>query len=688
MGSRRIGRTSFPRFLIPFLFVVGLGGGQVGAQEKFSDFADQVPQSHDQIFAIHNLAGHLKAMLANQALQKTLTEGKLADFIQNFPNAGSLNPQDGLDWLEENDQYFPRTIVVAGSDSIYQSFEELFHALFRATLVEQVMENGDRKSEKDIPEIEKELAEILSRFKFPDATIWIQWDQDVTVDSLVFNFLKTQLEQGLATTRLKFVAEGDQFKIDGTIGDVVDRESVPLFLELMGMTDESGAIAKALVEIEIHAVFEHRGDGVLISLGNIDRSSTDIKSINGFQDGAGQIAFSQWDFSRLHEGSERLNAALDKWLPRPSGRVLLEHDEEDFTSAIRSMTRQFQSLPRVGRIRVWRQSNQILARMHESGAPAADDLTDHPILKFLPSQSPAYGVDATRSFAEMVEGMVDSFEERLAKQALKQELMDRPDDRMVDAISDGYYRHFRAFRTEVYEKFAPLASKPTLILVDDQGKIDRLSIEIDSDWFPDPLVVNDAKFPRFLAVTKVKGQQEFHQRFSRLYETLIEGVFSATETVLGSDFQAFEPIDLGNEIRATRLRFDWIEDAQFAKFEIEGDFEPHFFFKEGHFVFSTSVELSRQVASSDHDGKSLLKDYQGKSVVRFGSVDGRTIGAAYASAVGIVLRPIEEAIPNGSQLSNILDGLAEVAAIMNHFKWITTQQGTERLTEFELDFQK
>ena len=47
----------------------------------FSDFVKHLPDSQTEIFAVHNIGGHVESILRNKALTRAIEEGKIAEMM-------------------------------------------------------------------------------------------------------------------------------------------------------------------------------------------------------------------------------------------------------------------------------------------------------------------------------------------------------------------------------------------------------------------------------------------------------------------------------------------------------------------------------------------------------------------------------------------------------------------------------
>ena len=137
----------------------------------------------------------------------------------------------------------------------------------------------------------------------------------------------------------------------------------------------------------------------------------------------------------------------------------------------------------------------------------------------------------------------------------------------------------------------------------------------------------------------------------------------------------------------TEFLFDW-EDSELTKIKIKGDFRPHVFVKDNFVVFSTSVELSRQILAEEQpfkfDGINL-----DVAVVDYGRFRGITMGNFYRSIFKMIGQAANQEMPGvKSSFDMLSDGVAELTFIMNHWDWTSTQQDSVRETLHVFDFKK
>ena len=84
---------------------------------RFSNFAAQIPESHTEVIAINNLAGHIESAIENRALARVVEEGSIADFARMIM-APPLDMDQARDWMADFGNYIPSTIAVSAEDEI------------------------------------------------------------------------------------------------------------------------------------------------------------------------------------------------------------------------------------------------------------------------------------------------------------------------------------------------------------------------------------------------------------------------------------------------------------------------------------------------------------------------------------------------------------------------------------------
>ena len=677
LRSRQTGHSFFFTVifgLITLVFAQSSCAARVDAN-KFSDFAVQIPQANTEIIAMNNIAGHLNSLLNNNALRQTVEQGA----ISKLPF--SLDMDFAQDWLDDNRDSFPDTIVISGNDGIYASTMSIFQTLLRVNMALQAG-FGAEFDEADLEELEEELAKGMTDLQIPDVTIWVHWPDKEMAEKLFEDFerLVAVVEDG---TELRFESKDTTFRVTGSIADVVDKFVLRGYIANLGMKDSDHEIANALLDLEIFFEAEVVDGGIRVSMGEDPkgkpRSSSD--DLKGIQDGPNELAYGRWNGAKMKEAANALDNNMERWAKTKLGKSFIATDSEDLWGTYKSMTQQMMIMPENGQLRVWAVENQVRANIRQVGLPTASTLVGSPILDLIPMESESFAISNHRSFGEFLNAWLVYFEDKMSTQSLKSDFAgDQQKTAMIDLVLEKYYENFRPMKKAIRDELAKIPSLPFGVVMDTKGNLESLTLDYES--LERPLLFRSDRFFQLAAISKVEDTEAMQNALLKVYEKFVEGMLGVSDAKKPADLNLFDDIDLGSGIAGKELLIDWTKKSGIVNIEVEGNLRPHVFVKDGFVVFSTSVEFSKQIIES----KSPLK-IEGigndGSLVDYGRFRGVTFGNLYRS----IFQFIGQSFGLGSQ-NGISDIATEFCAIMNHCDWKSTQNDAVRDTLYILDFKK
>ena len=651
-------------------------------QSKFSDFASQIPKQNTEVFAVNNIAGHVESFLRNEALKTVLEDGKIGEFYKRL--GINIDMDEMLALFDANRKYYPETIAVTGEDEIYPAALDVIQLIIRINLLEATTHDNNY-ADSDLELLEKELTKIFQSFKLPAATIWIQWSDKEVVKN-VFTQFQRQLSAVVSRTQLQFEDTDSSFQISGSVADITDKTLLNAIVVNMGLKDSDGDLVDAIAGLKIFLAAELVDGAIRVSLGpnTAENPRATAADMVGIKDGDGEIAYIRWNGTKMLEGAKTLEQDMARWADKSLGKMFIENDSQDVWGGLNNAISQFKLLPENGQIRAWAVDNQVRINIRQIGLPDVPSLVNDPILKMIPNDAESFMINNHRNFGKFIFDWVIYYEDRAAMKSLQKQVAGKKSE--FDALENGlesYYFHFGPMRDTIRDELAKIESMPFTIIIDSKGKVDQLQIEFKK--FKASLASD--KFIRMVAISETKQTQLLESTITKIHRELVEGILSLEDIEASKKLKVSKSIDVAPGVTGTEFLFDW-SDSDLTKVEIKGDFRPHVFVKDDFVVFSTSVDLSRQILAAEKPFKfdGVDKDV---AVVDHGRFRGITMGNFYRSIFKIVGQVTNQKMPGIKANFDIFsDGVAELTAIMNHWDWTSTQQDSVRETLHIFDFKK
>lgn len=670
------------------LVLMGIVLPQTFGQEssKFSDFAKHLPSANTEVIAVNNIVGHTLTLLENDAFRRVMEQGSFAEFMSGLGSPVDLD--DAVDLVEEYRSYYPETVAVSSSDELYPFTLNVFELLLRLNIVMQSL-NADESFDAEIEQIEAELIKILGAFEIPDIAVWVKWEDQPTAQML-FEGLKQQVAIAGITTSLDFQSGDEEFRLQGTLEDCLERRTVLQYLELFGMV-RTEEIVDAVMEIKIDVLGTYQKGGILLQVGSID-AERDQGKPDGLsleekvKNGASEIMFGQWNGKRVQDAAARLEESLDRWSQAKLGKLAMANDTEDMWGSFQTVVQQFNMLSDNGLLRVWREKNQVLATVRQTGLKADSTLVGAKIFDWIPEDSESYAVSNQRSMGEFLFGWMTYAEDRLATQSLKGELRGEYETvDLIDRMVAGYYEYFGEMRIHIRDELATHPAVPFAIIMDTQGKVDTLNFDFGLLNL-EPISLETDKLFRFAAISRTNDTDQYVAKLKTVYEQMVAGTLESANVDL-EELVLFEEIELAPGITASALNFDWLIDSEIMDFEFEGDFSPHIFVRGDFVVFATSIELSKRMIENKQS-VSMPSVGSNRLLLDCGRIQGITMGNLYRSLFQVAGQILDQETRGiGEELDLVSDAIAEVSQILNHFDWRTVQENELRESQYVLDFQ-
>jgi len=456
----------------------------------------------------------------------------------------------------------------------------------------------------------------------------------------------------------------------------------------MGVADNDNKIANAMLDIKVLLQCELIGNGIRVSIGS-DQRNEDAKPVvlTAIQDGSAEIAYGQWNSIKLLTAAAELEKDMARWGDKDLGKLFRSNDVEDVWGSVSRLVEQIKLLSPKGQMRVWTAENQVRAKVLAQGIPQVESLTGHKLLNLVPAEVESYFVSSHYNFGELLVGVVDDLEERLATQSLKNDLRGNfQNSAMIDEFTLNYYKHFGPFRRLLIDELTKIDSRPLAIVMDTKGHFDSLRTEMEEEnKFELNLETNHLL--RIAAISKCKKPEQYQEKLMEAYEKLVAGILSVNDIDLPIETKLFQDGTLSNGVPIKVFSLDWLTASElFKKIEFEADFKVHAFIHDDQVVLSSSVDFSELLINS---GGAHLKIPTPKNeglITAYGHIKGRTLGNAY----GVLLKAIFANLKGIERIENMGNDMAaifvELGEIMNHLQWTTEQKGESADSIFVLDF--
>jgi len=668
-----------------FLFVLSLSASAQVDENRFSEFTQHLPFDNSEVIAINNPVRHVNAFLENKTWQNIL-DGDAGKKLSEVFGRPIPRISEASDWVNTNQKYFPETIAASGAPETYSLLTDYFEIILRVLFIQQtlIMDDFDQK---ELSLAQSELADQIANFKIPNAVVWMRWS-DQQEGNTLFSTFKKQLASVSVFTRLKVNQSDSHIQISGTIADVVTRPQLEAMINSFGISDSKGEIVDSLLELELflESTFDDRGLRVVLGEDQSDKAPAQASNMPGLKDGAKEILYGKWRGDHIKLATAQLEKSIERWEQTGLGKSLIDNDTEDIIGSCKTAIDQLRLFSDRGNIRVWQEGNQIRAGVQQFGSKPTAALEKDPILALIPKESESLMVTNLKTFADFTFESISAAEERLSTQSLKAQLSgDTGKEEALSTVIENYYEHFGTFRTFIRDDFAKTEATPFSLLLDSEGNL--ASMKFNLDGLDSPIEISDDQWVRMAAISKTSDPQELADKMAEVFRRFAKGIAGLSETEMPSEEQLFGTVELGKGIVGRHFLLNWKSETGTPLIEIDGDIQPHTYIQDGHVVFSTSLELSRELISSN---ETIPSTEITPNVVEYGSFQGKTLGALYRCIFVVAFQAISQ--QSGNATVNDMGGamadmITEFCKVMNYGQWTTTQQDERQLTLYKFDFE-
>ena len=146
------------------------------AQPNQPSAINRLPASTTEVIAFSNSATHVESITRSKTFQ-LLMDGAFGQALRSNPAMRDFDQDQALDWLESNGAYFPTQVVIGGDQTMYEFVERMVQQSYLFPLSQIGTISDDADAVKDATKAHGELAELLRGFKFPNLTIYVEWQE-------------------------------------------------------------------------------------------------------------------------------------------------------------------------------------------------------------------------------------------------------------------------------------------------------------------------------------------------------------------------------------------------------------------------------------------------------------------------------------------------------------------------------
>ena len=678
-------QTSIRRATIVLVLSSVLGLVDVSkAQSQLSDFIRNAPKASTEIIAIIEPAAHLEAILRNQGLQRVLA----SDQYQDVPNIENMQPEKLSEMLQATKPFYPKHIVVAGTDSIYAAFRDIIELLVRGNMAISLSDAAVKVPENEMAEFAEEIKAVVTRLRVPSLTLMLDWEDDSTA-SMVFSVLNGQLKTLREQFAIKIRNEESSTLARAKISNFLDLESVGQFVATIGLQDANDEMVKSFLDIDVELRIDQIENGIRICVGPLEPNFMEAGDLTALLDRPNMIFFGQWNLVPLEKFREDFKATLDKWQETELGKIFLELDTEDAWNSFRSLIRDLDKVPREGNCNVWWTESRIESCLVSMGAQPAENISNHEILRFIPEDIEAFHLDSRQSLTQALAKSIEDSEDRIARDAFKAQLSGNSEDiNDYELISAGYYGNFSVWRDVVLKQLPKKRSTPWVVMGTSAGRLKDMTIDMP---LLDGLRLHAANtaIPQFAVVAKVDDSSEISALVDQAYQAFVDGIIKTSEVENSTKLTTAVPVELDLGVRATEFSLQWLNESSLAEIEIQGDFRLHYLVKDDYFIASTSPILSQRIINLQRNSLPLHNP-ENAQVISTGKISGKSVGFMLNCPINFVIDAFTQAEIADREVSDqwkdTFAMMADVIGLMKMAQWRTTQVDQTRTTKIMLDF--
>ena len=645
-----------------------------GQGESFVQFIDRLPANHTEIFAINRLADQVEGVMENDALRAAFAKS-------NMVPADAFD--EGLLWLDDNRQWFPATVVIAGETKMYGSVTDLFRIIVDMYLFVQGSFDNPEKFRKDLNKLAAELVETADGFRIPEISVYSDW-QDVAETDFLFNTLKENVGPIEFFTQLKVSTGQNKISIEGKMQDALPRAQMEAIFSSF-LDEEIPGLIDKLTEIPIYVQIDKIENGIRLFIGSAENKSGSLQkaALEHFEAGENVIAYSNWNTKQFKKDAMTLITNMKSWQKTELGQLAAEEDLEDFMGSMMRSLSQLETTADRGQLIVKKSKGRVFGKLFSVGVKPAVDLPGTRAFDKIPVDVEGYFATSQNSFADIMLWIQEDFESRMASQSLKSELQNEQSKAfLLERLTDNYYTYFANYRNHAIESYPKFSRPPFVGLVRSKGSLQSMKIESLSQDFPFEADLSVESFPETIWIASASEPDMLKKDIEKAIEDFVSGFLKATETSSTDKLNLFKPLKLNDSVNATSLDLGFLEDLELAAVQVEGDFAFHIFTIDNLVFLSSSPKFSRDLLASN---SSLKISGEGR-LVHTGRISGKVIGSVYGTILEMLSQVMSQGGAQQDVFSELVSIFQDVPSVMKDFHWESFQSGENQTTDFEANF--
>lgn len=700
------------RLLLSLVLILPASSGVALADAARPEgFAAHFHRDDVTVIVVEDPLPHLRTLLNSPLLRRLMTDGALGKMMSR--GGEPLDPAAGWQWVNENRRWVPQQLAVGLSDAGVADFDHLLQLLAIFELQQAAVggDDDDAKLREERKVLRRQLAELLPSIQLPRMRIYVRFRDGEDANALL-ELARLQLDEipkDDLPPGLTFENNQNRLTAKLVLDEMLRAQNIDAqdLLSGMGLVDVADGVeltrkaVDAVRNFKAEISLEQFGAGLLLTVGptatggpaGLPPEFANLPAAVGKPDKS-TLLWGRWSATRLKSAAAAWMALHERWRPSASYKLAGEDPlaTESLVETLYDLAIRVRKLADGGAMRIWadEKSSAIrLAMQSEPTAPAAD-LAGSTLAKLLPDDVDGFSVQTDTSLGQWVSDQLMQVEERMATRALKADIAGGADFGAA-RMELGYYEHFSAMRELIHRAGLDRFHPGYAVLMGTKGKVARFEASLEFKAQSQRLSGRDLPTPELALIGRPKiGDIAMRTHVEQVYGAMIRGVRSASRV----DGLANQPIPL---VDAKAIEVDhglgvptWTFDVATLtkasgeaklRIDVTGDLRPHFFFVEGHVVFSTSPRLSKQIVAA-HGGKAkrLTLPEDDEDLVGIGRMTGSSLATMMRQFKGWYLA-LADKVDDGDgadPLAMLLDATAEMSAAIDKVEWTTLQPVNER----------
>ena len=542
--------------------------------------------------------------------------------------------------------------------------------------------------------LQDQLVAELGRLQLNGIALWAEFRDAATATEL-FDQLRGQADamrsQGMTVEELP-----NGIEVSAKVFDLVPSGLLPNILVQLGLTSgpddpKLPLLTEAIGRLGATARIERKGSAIGLRVGSPPATTAPALAASDqlgsrFTRAPPTTAmWGRWDVEPLRGEARTWNQLLDTWLNTPIGRRLVASDEEDLLSDLRDTAQTILEAGNRGEVLV-DAASPVRVETWEWGMPDAERLSaGHPLATRVPD-TPAAAVNNIASLADYFIAVLANFEERLARNWLKNNILGKETEaEVIDRISSTYYTKFADLRTKIKKESREIFVPGSAYVVASDSTLDRFRLQIGGT---EVAAGEGLPLVQIAMIGKVNDEARALTFTAKLYTELVTAFAEVSGVPAPASEGWMKSSNMGLPIPVQEFTAPWLAamTGGSVKLELAGDLRPHMFTIDGYFVFSTSPALSRRIL--DKTAPRLKLPAVGESAgdpIAYGRISG-SLFTTLTNTTAAWLKVLDEEA--AADLTVGVPSLNRMLALIDRMQWHTRIDSGVQHSVFEVVFAK